>query len=192
MHRAPPRAWSQLQYLDPERILSGLREIALTHPLEKLPYEVATLRTRGLRRYGEGRQAAFFCYGLGQAIGARVQVAQTAQEDFDIVARYVAEDELRYVPVQLKEWVPDTVNPSTTLEAELGKLVKYGNAQDLVVAFHLNRTAHIKFSELQLPAVNLGALWFYGAKDATQREWWLIGNLLRDGPVAHQFIYPGA
>ena len=187
-----PRSWPKLNYLDPERILVGLRDVALTYPLHKLRYEAATLRTHQLRPYGEGRQAALFCYGMSHVVGARVQYAQSEQEDFDVIARYQANNEVRYVPIQLKEWVPEDLNPSATLEMELAKLAKYGSSERLVVAFHLNRNTTIRFSELRLPSTKLGALWFYGAKEPSQQHWWLIGNLLKDGPVGHEFTYPDA
>ena len=53
--RRVPREWLQYRYLDPERILTGLREIARTYPLHDLQYHSRTLRTRNLRKYGEGR-----------------------------------------------------------------------------------------------------------------------------------------
>ena len=193
MHGYPvPRGWFKLNYLDPERILTKLREIALTYPLHELRREAATLRTRELRPYGEGRQAALFCYGMSRVIGSPVEFAQCEEQDFDVIARYRVDDEIRYVPIQLKEWVPQEVNAEATLSVELAKLDKYADSQNLVVAFHLNRNATIQFSELRLPKTKIGALWFFGAREPTQRDWWLIGNLLNDGAVAHEFQYPGA
>ena len=149
-----------------------------------------SLRTRELRPFGEGRQAALFCYGMSKRLGAPVSFAQLEDQDHDIVARFVADGEVNYVPVQLKEWVPAKLNPSATLESELGKLEKYVDSERLVVAFHLNRDATVDFSSLKIPVLRIGALYFYGATDPTQKEWWLIGNLLKDGPMAHKFTYP--
>jgi hypothetical protein len=61
------REWSKLQYLDPVKVLVGLRNIALTHPLHELPQTFATLRSREMRPYGEGRQCALFAPAAAQA-----------------------------------------------------------------------------------------------------------------------------
>ena len=100
------REWASLKYLDSEKILRGLREVATSYPLHELPYEVAALRRRDLRPYAEGRQAALFCYAMSHIAGAPVWFAQAERSDFDIVARYVRGDVTHFVPVQLKELVP--------------------------------------------------------------------------------------
>lgn len=190
MSNAVPRQWEQLHYLDPERTLVGLRNIALTHPLHELSYSAASLRTRELRKYGEGRQAALFSYGMGQALGVPIGFAQHESGDHDIVVRYFADGVLHYVPVQLKEWVPDHVNPRATLQTELDKLNKYMSAGDLTVAFHLNRETTVHLSELEMPTSGIRELWFFGAKDSEQERWWLIGNLLSQSAKPYEFSYP--
>lgn len=61
---------------------------------------------------------------MGKLLGLQVQFAQAETKDFDIIARYVANAEVSYVPVQLKEWVPGTVNPQASLQGEIDKLVQ--------------------------------------------------------------------
>jgi hypothetical protein len=184
------REWAQLRYLDPEKLLVGLREISRTLPLDKLEYRVASLRTRKLRKYGEGRQAALFCYAMGKVVGSPVMFAQIEDRDHDIVARYVKENTLFYAPVQLKEFVPSPVNPSATLQQELDKLGKYADATDLVVAVHVNRNFSGLISELSLPKGKIGQLWLYGALEPTQQRWCAIGDLLSSQPVTYEFGYP--
>lgn len=191
MTRRVPREWHSLRYLDPERILIGLRGIERTYPLHELRYDVSSLRTHELREFGEGRQAALFCYGLGQAIGTHVAYAQAEHQDYDIVARYVVKNEINYVPVQLKEWVPSTVNPSANLQDELDKLSKYVDSKDLVVGFYLNRNASLQIADLQLPHNRIGELWFVAAADPAQEKWLLIGNVLEHAQV-YEFFYPAA
>jgi hypothetical protein len=113
------RAWEKLKFLDSERILRGLHHIASTQPLHTLPRNVRELRRRDLRRYGEGRQAALFCYAMSQVAGVPVSFAQAEASDYDIIARYVVDEVARYIPVQLKELVPHYVNPAADLQAEL-------------------------------------------------------------------------
>ena len=186
------REWQKLHYLDPAKILRGLRAIATTQPLHKLPYEVASLRRRDLRPYGEGRQGALFCYGMSLALGARVSFAQAEASDYDIVARYMEGDTVTYVPVQLKELVPAQVNPRADLQLELDKIGKYVDSRDLAVAFHLNGDRRMEFSELRLPSDAIGSLWFFGATATEQRKWLLLGDMLKDERYWHEFEYPGA
>ena len=186
------REWQKLKYLDPEPILRGLREIAATQPLHELPYEVRSLRRRDLRPYHEGRQAALFCYGMSQVLGCPVLFAQAENSDYDIVARYVQGDTAHFVPVQLKELVPASVNPAADLQSELDKIAKYGDSRDLVVAFHLNGDRRLELWRLRMPTGAIGGLWFYGAKASDQREWLLIGDLLKVQNQAYEFLHPGA
>jgi hypothetical protein len=186
------RQWEKLRYLDSERILRGLRQIATSKPLHTLPYQVSSLRRRDLRFYGEGRQAALFCYAMSQVAGVPVAFAQLEASDYDVIARYVIDDTAHYVPIQLKELVPDQVNPHADLQAELSKIGKYVDSHELVVAFHLNSERHIDFSTLSFPVGTVGELWFFGATTRDQRKWVLIGNMLRQERFAYEFTYPGA
>jgi hypothetical protein len=183
-----PREWLQYNYLDPEKILVGLREIAQSYPLHELRYHARTLRTRALRKYGEGRQAALFCYGMGRRLGTPVSFAQVERQDYDIIAAYELDGDVNFVPVQLKEWAPDILPSPTTLQAELDKLSKYADASDLAVVFHLNRGTTIKLSELTFPKT-IGELWFVGCTEPSQNHWTLIGDLLKD-PLASDFTHP--
>ena len=186
-----PREWLKYEYLDPEKILVGLRGIANSHPLHQLRYEARSLRTHELRKLGEGRQGALFCYGMGQVIGAKVSFALVERQDFDLVARFEARGKTNYVPVQLKEWAPSFMPSPQPLQVELDKLAKYVDSKDLVVAFHLNREASVLLSELSFPQT-IGELWFFGAAENSQSRWVLIGNLLTNEAVAHEFLYPEA
>jgi hypothetical protein len=188
-HRVP-REWQTLLYLDPQRLLIGLREIALTLPLDTLRYHAASLRTHDLRKFGEGRQAALFCYAMSKVIGSPVSFAQAESRDHDIVVRYAASGQLNFVPIQLKEWVPDSLNPSATLQDELNKLTKYTEGDDLVVAFYLNRDVNLRLSELNFPHGKVAELWFYGATEPSQTKWVVVGNLLSPEAKAYEFTYP--
>jgi len=183
------REWEKLEYYDPERILSCLRDIALTLPLDTLPYSEASLRKRNLRQYGESRQCALFCYGISKAFNIKISYAHYERSDYDFVAVRVDDDNLYYTPIQMKELVPENVNSKVSLEQELEKLKKYSNSKDLVVAIHLNRAGKININELTIPELNISELWFFGAADETQEKWHLIGNILRN-PQYYEFQYP--
>lgn len=191
MSLRPPREWLKYSYLDPKKILIGLRNIEQDYPLSELRYEAASLRTRELRPFGEGRQAALFCYGMGIALGVEVYFAQVERQDYDIVAHFVADNESHFVPIQLKEWVPDFLPNAGTLQDEVAKLSKYADSTDLVVAFHLNRTTRLELDHLVVPTT-VAELWFFGAMDPKQKRWHLIGNLLSPQYRAYEFEYPTA
>lgn len=167
------------QVLCSEKILLGLLDVQLSYPLHELRYQAASLRTRELRDFGEGRQAALFCYGMSQRIGHAVSFAQHEARDYDVVARIEAGDQLNFVPVQLKAWVPEQVNPSSCLQAELDKLTKYADAKDICLAVYLNRSDKLDFSQLQFPFSKVNELWFYWCSNPQQGEWTLAGNLVR-------------
>ena len=80
------REWEKLEYFDPEKILKGLRDIAINLPLDTLPYEVASLRKRDLRSYGESRQCALFCYGMSKVLNTKVSYAHFENSDYDFVS----------------------------------------------------------------------------------------------------------
>jgi len=181
--------FSQLEYHDPKAILQRLRKIEQKYPLHELPYEVASLRTRSLKRFGESRQCALFCYGLGAVSNREIEYADFEAGDHDFVARYAEDGYINYVPIQMKEFVPEHVNPKAQLEQELTKLSKYSDSQNLVVAVHLNRTVQIKLQELHLPKLSIAELWFFGARTEDQSSWWLIGNFLKEWR-AYEFNYP--
>ena len=192
MKSSVPRAWLHLHYADPKRILSDLRRIAETHPLEEYDYKVQSLRTRELRKAHESRQAALFALGLGIALDTPVQYAHSENRDYDAIVRYQLVSGVNYLPVQLKEWVPDFLNPSATLQNELDKLTKYVDSSDLAVAFYLNRDATINIQDLRLPYDSVGGLWFFGCIDPTKEKWFILGNMLIPGARRHEFLYPAA
>ncbi|MBL0420165.1 hypothetical protein JI739_07375 [Ramlibacter sp. AW1] len=183
-----PREWAKRDWFCPREILIGYRRIALELPLDQMSYPVASLRTNKLKRYREGRQAALFCYGISQRLGTPVHFALIEDSSFDVVAHYNKDGASHFVKIQLKEWVPRFLPRAQTLQNELGKLSKYTESDDLVVAVHLNRDEIVRINELQMPE-NIGELWFFGARTLDQLEWTLIGNCLAGGS-ASDFTYP--
>lgn len=190
MNRQLPREWAKYEYKDAEKILIGLRTLEKQLQLKSLEYKIKSLRTRELRPFLEGRQAALFCYGMGQILDTKISFAQVEREDYDIIARYELNDELIYTPVQLKEWVPNRIQELSDLQTELDKLKKYADAKDLTVAFFLNRSERIELSKLQFPSSTIGELWFFGAATPDQKIWQIMGNLISPNPLSHEFEYP--
>jgi hypothetical protein len=190
MYSSVPNEWLLLQYLSPTKILIGLKEIAASYPLDTLPIKISSLRTHDLKLFGEGRQAALFCYGMSQVLGVDIAFAQAESQDYDFIARYESDGTLQFVPVQLKEWVPEFLNPTTSLQNEIDKLKKYVDSKNLCVVFFCNRETTIRLSELKFPVGSLGSIWFFGATDPSRNNWILIGDLLSQNAQFYEFSYP--
>ncbi len=183
------KEWDKLTYHDPELVLKGFRDIEpffIQHaPNDKIKH----LRTQKLRPHHEGREAALFCHGLASLIGSKVYFARHEAMDYDIVTMFKSGDELHFAPVQLKELVPEDLNPTATFEVELKKLEKYTDSKGLIVAFHLNRKGQFDLSKLSIPKLGISQLWVFGAETADREKWFLIGDLLKE-PQKISFSYP--
>jgi hypothetical protein len=186
------REWGKLKYMNPEKFLVGLDELYASLPMQRVSRDIASLRRRGVRQIGEARRCAIFCYGISQYLGTKILFADHENADYDYVVSYVHDGVVVYVPLQMKEFVPQSINPGAELQTEIDKLRKYKDSADLVVAMHLNRTGIIQLSKLNLSALPIKELWFFGAKDASAKEWVVIGNLLNINATWHEFSYPGS
>ncbi len=184
------KSWSRLKYYDPAEILIKLRAIETKHPVRKLPYKVSSLRTNPLKNHGESRQCALFCYGMSQYLGLTLSYAELEEADYDFVV--FCEEKNSFVPVQMKELVPEKLNPETDLQKEINKLSKYVDSNDLCVALYLNREIKsLDVRSLDVSRVNVAELWLFGSASANQSKWKLIGNLLEQ-PNVYEFRYPQA
>ncbi|HET6805959.1 MAG TPA: hypothetical protein VFH59_11020 [Frateuria sp.] len=185
------RRWSRLTYHDSRKILAELGKISNKVAASSLPYRVASLRTNALKTSREGRQCALFCFGMSTRLGTDVAFAFAEEDDLDFVARYTLADVTHYVPLQMKEFAPDFVAPSASIQQEVDKLAKYADSSDLVVAFHINRDVRLEPASLDLSQVKVAELWFVGYLGHGE-NWLLLGNLL--SPTSHPsvFEYPDA
>jgi hypothetical protein len=183
------RSWSRLPFYDPKGVLIALNELSGQVAAANLPYNVASLRTNGLKPFREGRQCALFCYGVGQRFGIDVRYTATEEQDFDFVARFERDGYVNFVPIQMKELVPERVPNSASLQLEIDKLEKYVDSSDLVVAFHLNRDVKIVPEQLDFSRLRLGQLWFVGYTGRST-EWLLLGDMLSIDAGASVFHYP--
>lgn len=184
------RQWQKLEYYNPETVLIRLRDFEQAHPLDELPYCVSSLRTNSLKTYRERRQCALFCYAISQLFKLDVRFACSEQSDTDFVGRYELPGEVHYVPIQIKELVPNEVRSDASLQTEINKLSKYADSKDLVIAFHLNRDERIDFSEIDFSAAQVKQLWFFGATVQSKGNWLLIGDLLSNDTQHFEFQYP--
>jgi hypothetical protein len=186
------REFQKLEYMNSEKFLVGLKQIYADLPMERMPRDFASLRRRDVRHIGEARRCALFCYGVGQLLGVKILFADHESKDYDYVGAYVHNGKLSYVPIQMKEFVPVGINPKAQLQAEINKLRKYQDSSDLVVAMHINRKGFFRLSELDFTGLPIKELWFFGAKEDSAENWLVIGNLLKQNAVWHEFRYPEA
>ena len=115
--------------------------------------------------------------------------AESEDDDYDYIA-CVPEKKL-FIPIQMKEVVPEKVNPDTNLQKEIDKLRKYSDSIDLCVAIYVNRVQSIDVSRLNLSGLRIAELYLFGAAAPTQETWKIVGNLL-DTPTECRFNYPEA
>jgi hypothetical protein len=186
------RRWSRLTFYSPAESLPELRKLELKIAKMDLPDKVKALRTNELRRHRELRQASLFCYGIGKAkLGTEVFVAPIEEEDYDCIAMWSLGGRKRYCPVQLKELVPDRINPKATLVDEIAKLSKYTNSRDLVVVMYLNRRLRpVDLSAVDIPPLDLGGLYLFGSVSPDRSKWVILGDLLKPSAQRFDFEYP--
>lgn len=151
---------------------------------------IRNLRTNRLKKERELFQACLFDHGIGSAVlGTEVYLAPSEAQDFDCVAQYIIGDTQHYVPLQIKELVPEHLNPNSSLQVELEKLEKYVDSHDLVVAIHLNRQFPLELEAIKIPQIRVAELWFFGAVSPDALQFMLWGDMLKD-TVSYSYGYP--
>lgn len=183
------REWERLKYYDPSTVLADLKRLDLLAAESSLPKIVKTLRRNDLKKYREGRDAALFCLGMTKVQGTTVFFARLEAQDYDFVTLWQNGDEAIYTPVQLKEVVPESLNPKSNVNDTLAKLTKYSGSDRTVVAVRVNREIHLELNSFQLPKMHLGGIWLYGAVGPDQQKWSIYGDLLKE-PHLQEFEYP--
>ena len=183
------RRLGSLTYKDPKPFLLELRKLELELASKELSKKVRALRTNSLNEYRQLREAALFCYFMGQRIGTTIYLAKDESQDYDFVTKWSDGDYTSYSPVQLKEIPPADINSNIDLDEIISNLKKYTDSKNLVVAIHLNRQLRFEPKELAIPSLNIAELWIFGAVSPDQNKWGLWGDFLQS-PVGIQFEYP--
>jgi hypothetical protein len=191
MDQIAARALSRLNYEDPAQFLRAARPQTDAFVAGKLGTDLRSLRKAEGKNGRERREAAMFCYLLSQRLGQTVSMAVDEAMDFDCVASWKVEQEVRFVPVQLKELPPSEANANVDLEEILAGLGKYTDSRNTIVAVHLNRRISIDLRQIEIPSLNIESLWLFGAVTPDLNQWGLWGDLLK-GPIAARYAYPGA
>ena len=180
------RKFEKLKYSDPEKVLPQLIEVQRTIRNSNLTEKEKNLRTPKLKKHREGWEAAIFTYGLSKILGTKVYFTPHEDSDYDIVTMWKKEDEVAFTPVQIKEIVPEKLNPYTNINKEIAKLTKYN---DVCVAIHINRSGKLELEKIEIPNLKISQLWLFGASSEDQSKWFIAGDILNN-PGISEFKYP--
>jgi hypothetical protein len=175
--------------INPEEALRQLRAVEILIAQSDLAPKVRALRTNKLNRDRELREAALFCYGQQCRMQQRVHFYPVEASNYDFVATWTCGDVQHYAPVQLKEVVPQELNPRSSIQAIIEGLARYSSARELVVAIHVNQEGRFDPKHLQLPRLSIAELWIFGAASRDQSKWFLFGDMLTE-PKYSYFDYP--
>jgi hypothetical protein len=186
-----PRQWATLEYRSARDYLVNIVPLRAALAISNTDERIANLRTNSLKTGRELWQACLFAHGIGSSVlGTEVYLAPVEDQDFDCIAQYIVGGTRHYTPIQIKELVPAELNPYASLKAELGKLGKYADSQDLVVAVYLNREFRFELEAVAIPQTNVAELWLFGAVSPGASQFMLWGNMLKD-PASYAYQYPG-
>ncbi|HEX7018191.1 MAG TPA: hypothetical protein VF209_04775 [Patescibacteria group bacterium] len=182
-------AWSTLAYKIPRDWLIELARIERDIVPQVANPRIASLRTNRLKWAREARQAGLLTYGMEQLTGKTINFALYEDSDFDFIARYIEDGVDNYVPVQLKEWVPDTLNPTQSLNDIFEGLRRYSDPSDLTVAIYVSRNTTLNLNDIRLTGTTFKEVWLFGSCSADKSRWFVCGDIQGE-PKYFEFDYP--
>jgi hypothetical protein len=185
------RQFDRLGYVDPRAMLIRLRELEVTVAEFGASDRVRNLRVGELKPIREMREGCIFCYGMGMILGREFLVAQAEEQDYDVVARWDNGDSAHFVPIQIKEVVPTHLNAAASVQGVVDGLRKYTDSRELTVAIHLNQRVQFAPSDIEVPRLNVGGIWVFGATKPDQSQW-SIWRLHPNKSRPETFEYPTA
>lgn len=187
-----PREWTAREYRSARDFLVNVIPLRNALAAQQVDERIKNLRTHALKGERELFQASLFAHGIGSTVlGTEVFLTPLEDQDFDCIAKWLNEDTWCFAPIQLKEFVPENLNPTASLQSEIDKLKnKYVDSSDLILVFYLNRNFHFDLNALTFHQVNVAQLWLFGAISTDGTRYRLWGNLL-DNPASYSFEYPG-
>jgi hypothetical protein len=191
MDRISTRTLSLLKYEDPLLFLLAARPQTEAFAAGELNPDLRSLRKAEGKPGRERREAAMFCHLLSQRLGKAVSMAVDEAQDFDCVASWAVGQEVRFVPIQLKELPPFEANDRVALEEILAGLSKYTDSRNTIFAVHLNRRITIDPMQIAIPNLKIDSLWLFAAVTPNLLQWCLWGDLLMN-PFASKHAYPDA
>lgn len=186
-----PREWVALDYRSARDYLVNVAPHRAALAMSDTDERIRNLRTNKLKGVRELWQACLFAHGIGSSVlHTEVYLAPVEDQDFDCIAHYIVGEIQCYTPIQIKELVPEHLNPSGCLQGELEKLGKYVDSRDLVVAIYLNRQFRLELDGVRIPQIKVAELWLFGAVSPDASQFMLWGNMLKN-PASYVYGYPG-
>lgn len=184
-------SWSKLKYKDPKDWLIKLSKIERKIASLVAEERVRALRTNELRWAREARQAGIFTYGMSiyQRKNMGFALAENETCYYDFIVRFFDNNTEMFVPVQLKEWVPEKNNPKQSLNEIYEKLRKYSKQDDLTIAICINRQVYIDMTTVRLKETKFADVWIFGSCSPDKSRWFLCGDMQKS-PSYFEFDYP--
>lgn len=184
-----------LDYIGPRKALLICMVWAVFGQMVRLPGGPDVWRRRGFRTHLFLRQAGLFCFGRKYLYpDDHWSFALWPEENspVDAVLKRRAPDGAEsYEFVQLKEWVPEDLNPQQSLQSLLNRIgERYPEAGGFTIAINVNRDATTALGDLTLPPIRNGSIWLFGNGALDGYDSFLIGDLMQPPLVVCRFIHP--
>ncbi|MCU0955390.1 MAG: hypothetical protein MUC37_12480 [Hyphomicrobium sp.] len=172
---------SKLQYYDPLYALPELRKVQLAiSELQNIPNSIRNLRTRKLKRERELWMAFLLAYGLRARTGLPLLLADDEESDHDVVLATVANDLPHFLPVQLKEVVPEDLNPTANVQNIIDDTFAKRSYQDTLLAIKITQNYSFDPNGLVVPPFSFAGIWIFAAVSPDQSRWALWGDFIDD------------
>ncbi len=117
---------------------------------------------------------AVLCLLLSYKLGLDIRFCRIEESDFDSIFTWQDNGTQCFVPVQMKELVPEYTNSTASLKELLAGLHKYGDSSDLVIGIKLNRDISIDFTDVKTKSLPVAEVWMFGATAQDQSRWSLF------------------
>jgi hypothetical protein len=118
-----------------------------------------------------------------------VSFAPIEAADHDFIVRFDHKGTTHFVPVQLKELVPEDLNPEASLDQLIKKLSTRPVQTDTVLAIRLNRRTREDLTPKRFAEIPFKEVWLFWAASPDAIQWRLFGDLKCD-PELTEFSYP--
>jgi hypothetical protein len=170
--------WAELAYYDPAKVIRAAHQDGFKHKFGSRPVSPPAFKAREFKLVAEALDAAVFACGLAaRRPSVEVHLTEFEAQDHDFVLRFGVAGQPYYCPLQLKQLVSEDTNAAATAESLLDGLKKYVDASDLVVAIKVDRPG-VDPRSLQIPALTVGELWFFGPLHQSLDRWYIYGDCL--------------